>query len=609
MDCSSGNEADVVEQTFPTNADDATASVGDESYFIKKAKTAQHSDQYTAKAWILAAKTLFPNNFDIQFEVYEQEKVAKNHLEAAKCFSHIVLTFPTPPPELWREITQLTSALRIAEDHLTPDDEFYVEMFKHISFEVQNKILSSLNTENNLDHCKFVLLLLKKYPQALQVHLPRLLEALVQNNNVSNQQTFIKMLLLEVVPLIVQQPPQDLSPNLVHRILTLGLEFYTSQMFLFNNALIVPAEFGDTANLTTTVCWKRIFEIAELCGQILHWDPFEPYDPSNSQDVYWQRLMQIVSTAAPLPSENKQILFYSTILFILSLQEYLNGLKHKVDDIDIRYVLIEGFSDEIDPNTAHRICIEPPSISSNPPCEKEVPIAFRTAVQCWQLLHSNEILQMDFKQLLLSLPCSTYVNQFLVDLAFYVGQPEEAQTILNDSTLCSSNLEKNLRYLSLTLHQPTFKQQAFDFLLKILPDLPPIVGHWMQDISTCEPGRHVVFLPLTKRAILQYCVKILVNALKVCVYCRVLSRFCLWQKYKNFFFSHSLCLFPASNTFTAKDSIGQMQRHNTRQSSCIIAIELSGRTGNGRNNIRAHSRQTEFCLFQFCVVHRVSGFP
>lgn len=108
----------------------------------------------------------------------------------------------------------------------------------------------------------------------------------------------------------------------------------------------------------------------------------------------------------------------------------------------------------IKPHHSYR---ELPNIIINPPCDAEVAILFRTAVQCWQLLQSNEILQIDFKQLLLSLPCSPYVNQFLVDLAFYLGQPEEAQTLLNDSTLGTSNLEKNLRYLSLTLHQPSFK--------------------------------------------------------------------------------------------------------------------------------------------------------
>lgn len=105
----------------------------------------------------------------------------------------------------------------------------------------------------------------------------------------------------------------------------------------------------------------------------------------------------------------------------------------------------------------HHAFHELPNIITNVPCDKEVAILFRTAVQCWQLLQSNEILQIDFKQLLLSLPCSPYVNQFLVNLAFYLGQPKEAQTLLNDSTLGTSSLEKNLRNLSLTLHQSSFQ--------------------------------------------------------------------------------------------------------------------------------------------------------
>lgn len=317
----------------------------DESFFINKSKVAEKDDHFAAKSWILTAKTLFPNNFDIQYEVYKQEKAANNHAEAAKCFSHIVLTFQTPPPDLWYEIAQLTAALRAPEDTLTPTEEFYVEMFKHISYDVQNKILANLSTDNNVDHCKFVLLLMKKFPQAVQVHLPRLVEALVQINSGGNQQIFIKMLLFELVPLMVQRPPSDLSPNLVHRIMTLGLEFYTSQMFVFNNTSILPpVEFADTTNLTTSVCWKRIFEIEELCGRILKWEPFLPYYATCSKDIYWQKLIQIVSVTAPRPSENKQLLFYGTILFIFSLQDYINGLKHKVDDAEIRYILIEGFS-------------------------------------------------------------------------------------------------------------------------------------------------------------------------------------------------------------------------------------------------------------------------
>lgn len=156
------------------------------------------------------------------------------------------------------------------------------------------------------------------------------------------------MLLFEVVPLIIQKPPPDLSTNLVHRILTLGLEFYTSQIFLFNKAgSAVPAEFSDTANLTTPICWSRIFEIVDVCGRILKWEPFLPYHQNWSKDVYWQKLYHIVSLSSTRSSENKQILFYGTILFVLSLHEYINSMKQKIDDNEIRFILIETLSGKL----------------------------------------------------------------------------------------------------------------------------------------------------------------------------------------------------------------------------------------------------------------------
>lgn len=61
---------------------------------------------------------------------------------------------------------------------------------------------------------------------------------------------------------------------------------------------------------------------------------------------------------------------------------------------------------------------------------------------------------MDFTQLLRGLPCSKWVNRFLIDLAFYAGRPEEAQAILKDTVL--SNIDKNMRMLSLSLQQQNF---------------------------------------------------------------------------------------------------------------------------------------------------------
>lgn len=82
------------------------------------------------------------------------------------------MTFQNQPPELWTEVTQLTSALRILEGGTTTEQEFYVKMFQHISYEVQHKILllTVNHSDNNLDHCKLMLLLLKRFPQTIQTH-------------------------------------------------------------------------------------------------------------------------------------------------------------------------------------------------------------------------------------------------------------------------------------------------------------------------------------------------------------------------------------------------------------------------------------------------------
>lgn len=98
--------------------------------------------------------------------------------------------------------------------------------------------------------------------------------------------------------------------------------------------------------------------------------------------------------------------------------------------------------------------IEAPRITIYPPCTQETPICMVTAAQCWQLLHSNEILQSDFSKLLRSVPLSNWINRFLIDLAIYLGRNEEAHSLLKD-TKCS-NIEKNVRLMSLAAAQPTF---------------------------------------------------------------------------------------------------------------------------------------------------------
>lgn len=69
-------------------------------------------------------------------------------------------------------MNELTNALRAAENEITAQQEFYVKMFQHVSYEVQHKILMLTvnNSENSLNQCKLLLLVLKRFPQAAVTH-------------------------------------------------------------------------------------------------------------------------------------------------------------------------------------------------------------------------------------------------------------------------------------------------------------------------------------------------------------------------------------------------------------------------------------------------------
>lgn len=146
---------------------------------------------------------------------------------------------------------------------------------------------------------------------------------------------FREILIVEALPLISTNPP-ELSSGLVNRMMAVCFEYYVNQMF---------KETSDFSSINEH--WSKIFEVLDLCGRIMKWEPFLPYNRNVSKDLYWQRLILIVSSTPPRPSENKQILFCATILFVMALQEYSTSVKTKVDDFELDYVLVEGFKGEL----------------------------------------------------------------------------------------------------------------------------------------------------------------------------------------------------------------------------------------------------------------------
>ncbi|KAK8787031.1 hypothetical protein V5799_023193 [Amblyomma americanum] len=83
----------------------------DEEYLISMARGCQKSDPYFTKSWMLTAKTLFPENFGIQYEAYCLAADSGNIKEASSYLEEMFRKFPSEH-RLWDEVYKIANALR-----------------------------------------------------------------------------------------------------------------------------------------------------------------------------------------------------------------------------------------------------------------------------------------------------------------------------------------------------------------------------------------------------------------------------------------------------------------------------------------------------------------
>ncbi|KAA0709839.1 Integrator complex subunit 10 [Triplophysa tibetana] len=85
---------------------------GDCEFLVKRARELEHAqDPYAAKAWLITARTLYPTDFNIQYEMYSIERNAERTASAGRMLYDIFINFPEQPV-VWREIAVITAALR-----------------------------------------------------------------------------------------------------------------------------------------------------------------------------------------------------------------------------------------------------------------------------------------------------------------------------------------------------------------------------------------------------------------------------------------------------------------------------------------------------------------
>jgi integrator complex subunit 10 len=385
----------------------------------------------------------------------------------------------------------LVNSLKLAlvkNEKITTEAEFYVEMFQYFANgPAGQKIIAMLLTSDSDSDFTYIRIM-KKFSKNfnLSIHAPRLLEKIIAGISVSPIES-TELLVKEVLPLMMNEPNIEISDILLNRVLILVFKHHVST---FWDTSIAAA---DRKHLIEESCIKLI-ELFDWVGKLLKWEPF-PYNSAWTKDYYWQKMKQIESVRG----ETSQIFYLSCFLFFISVKDYLELTRVKIDGVEVQYALVEGLSDHFE---------MPPALNivHSSPFPPEAAVSFMTAFKAQDLLQRNVIFFKDFNQLLFELSISRQINRIVVDFAFYLRNSTNSFTLTNASQL--ENLEKNIRMLSLIINTPNSTREVLEYIRSIISDLPAVSGSFLKTIAY---DRSLMFLPLTRKAIVQYCTRILIS--------------------------------------------------------------------------------------------------
>uniref|UniRef100_G3Q1H5 Integrator complex subunit 10 n=1 Tax=Gasterosteus aculeatus aculeatus TaxID=481459 RepID=G3Q1H5_GASAC len=193
-------------------------------FLVKRARELVSDDPCAAKAWLITARTLYPADFNIQYEMYIIERNAERTASAGRLLYDMFINFPDQPI-VWREISVITAALR-------SDSQDKHGFFETLPGRVQCEMLLKATEQcfNTLEKAEMLLLFLKRFPESVVQHGINLGEKLLEAEASDNVETpvncFRKLFVCDVLPLVVNNMDMRLPASLMQKYMLKAAEFY-----------------------------------------------------------------------------------------------------------------------------------------------------------------------------------------------------------------------------------------------------------------------------------------------------------------------------------------------------------------------------------------------
>ncbi|XP_030347482.1 integrator complex subunit 10 isoform X5 [Strigops habroptila] len=268
---------------------------GDCEFLVKRARELVPGDLWAAKAWLITARSLYPADFNIQYEMYTIERNAERTASAGRLLYDMFVNFPDQPA-VWREISVITSALR--NDSQDKQTQFLRGLFETLPGRVQCEMLLKATEQcfNTLERAEMLLLLLRRFPETVVQHGVGLGETLLDAESIEDQESpvncFRKLFVCDVLPLIINNPDVRLPASLLYKYLNKAAEFYINYVTRSTQTESQYQGSQDSSDIMSpskrssqkyvidgltekssqiTDPWERLFKILSVVGMRCEW--------------------------------------------------------------------------------------------------------------------------------------------------------------------------------------------------------------------------------------------------------------------------------------------------------------------------------------------------
>ncbi|XP_051037882.1 integrator complex subunit 10 isoform X7 [Phodopus roborovskii] len=478
---------------------------GDCEFLVQRARELVPQDLWAAKAWLITARSLYPADFNIQYEMYTIERNAERTSTAGRLLYDMFVNFPDQPV-VWREISIITSALR--NDSQDKQTQFLRSLFETLPGRVQCEMLLKVTEQcfNTLERSEMLLLLLRRFPETVVQHGVGLGEALLEAETIEEQESpvncFRKLFVCDVLPLIINNHDVRLPANLLYKYLNKAAEFYinyvTRSTQLENqhqgaqdtSDLMSPSKRNSQKYIIEGLTekssqivdpWERLFKILNVVGMRCEWQIDKGRRSCSDMLHRMKELCRYMNSFDSEAHNNykNQVLYSTMLVFFKSAFQYISSIQPSLfqgpnapsqvplvlledvanvyGDVEVdrskhihkKRKLAEGREktmqssddEECSAKGRNRHIVVSKAELSN---SIEVLESFKLARESWELLYSLEFLDKEFTRICLAWKTDTWLwlRIFLTDMIIYQGQYKKAIASLHHLAALQGSLSQ-----------------------------------------------------------------------------------------------------------------------------------------------------------------------